>query len=228
MKPVSIPRPLFCVAAVLALAVPCLAAMGVPNFVAGPDFEGASPLNPWTIFSAPPGQSYGVTNFDIDGDGPLEPSRTFFARPGAPGGAALSLQQEMTVWLYGLHYEFHADIASVASLLSNADGGTVTMRIGNQLIAQHAFNDILSLQTEYAALSGSFQPQTPGNYLLSLEISRQYQVTMYSPTIYVDNIQLSMLYPMAPAIDPVVPEPAAILLTSLGALLLRRKSRIAT
>lgn len=203
----------------LLMAFPAVAAP--TNILSGGDFEGfimapvaplGQPGNAWAVSSSAAGQTFGIGSYDIDGAGLLGASNVFFARAGDSDGGVITLSQTVSL-LEGVSYSFAANIASTTAA-SNADGGTLTASIGSTLLTSHEFGTVFSGSPEYGALSGTFTPTTGGNYLLSIDIERLYQVSSVSPTVYLDNIELS--YDTVPV--SAVPAPSAFVLGGVGML----------
>jgi hypothetical protein len=187
------------------------------NVLHGGDFEGlVSPLGEWMISSSTAGQTYGIGLVDIDGDGPLTASNAFMTMAGGAGGGGVTLSQYVGLEA-GVSYYFGAQIASVTPA-PNADGGTVTASIGidSMLLASYDFGLVFT-EPEYATLSGTFVPSTSGDYLLSIEVARMFQVSSASPTVYMDNVGLTYESTMQ-----AVPVPSALVLGGIGILLVHR------
>lgn len=186
------------------------------NVLNSGDFESlVPPLGEWMISSSTAGQTYGQALFDIDGIGPLGTSYAFMARVGETGGGNVTLSQLVSLDA-GVSYSFSAHIASITPA-PNADGSNVTTSIGvdSMLLASHDFGVIFT-EPEYATLSGTFVPSTSGDYLLSIEVARMFQVSSASPTVYMDNVELSYEN------TAVVPVPSALMLSGIGIFLVHR------
>jgi len=155
---------------------------------------------------------------DIDGGGALGISNAFMAHSGASGGGSIFLKQTISELLADDPYEFSANLASVP-ILSNAAGGTVRVWLDGSLITEYDFGSIGMGQPEYAFLSQEFNPTVTDSYLLSIEFSRQFQASIYSPTMFIDNIQLISK-------AAAIPVPGALILGSIGVIVVgfvRRK-----
>lgn len=221
------------VAVLVIISLITLSAFANPSYeaVSGGDFEefstgGVSPLgqpgNQWLITSVSSDQPFGVAMYDIDGSGALPVSKAFWVKPGGTGGGSFYLEQYVSL-AEGLEYQFSADIFSITEA-GNADGGSLSVSIfrlssPSDLLDTYDFDIILSGTPEYAKLLGTFIPPAGTDYLLSIEISRDYQVSSKSPMVYLDNISLTC----EPAI---IPSPGALTLGSIGMIIvgwLRRK-----
>lgn len=193
------------------------AAAPTMNVISGGDFEAiVSPLGEWMISTSSSGQSYGAGLIDIDGAGPLALSPAFMAMAGDTGGGNVTLSQSVSLQA-GIPYSFEAAIASVTPA-PNADGGTVSATLGNDSmqLGTYDFETIFPDSPEYASLTGLFVPVTSGDYLLSIQIARQFQATSASPTVYLDNVKLSYESTVS-----AVPAPGSLVLGGFGLFLVR-------
>ena len=174
-------------------------------------------LNGWTTFLPPSNTLWPdveVALFDIDGPGPLGTSPAFHVNVGSD--ALLDLQQPV-VLTAGVSYHFHADLAMTPPG-NNADGGTIRVYVGPSLLASYSFGGTTVGVTEYASISGTYQPAVTGAETLSIDFSRDWGIGIgwQTPNDWIDNIQLTP-----------IPEPSAVAIiaaaSGLMAIVGRRK-----
>jgi hypothetical protein len=177
----------------------------------------------WTLNLTANGTSpvQAVTPFDIDGGGPLPTSLagTFtVGRVEASGVGGIELTQVMNL-IGGTPYQLHYDWAVAntdgdTNHSGNAEGGVFDIIVNGTSIAEAACGSIPIMSNVYGTLSGMFTPASSGAYTIGARITRPYTVPYWNGepclTQYVDNF------------TP-VPEPAALALLGLAALVLRRR-----
>jgi len=196
------------------------------NVVTNGDFEGVTPvmidlfssqIGAWTATRDSLFESFGLTIYDIDGAGPSGPSQAFWAKAGDVVGT-VALTQDVELFT-GTIYSFRVDIASSVASGVNSDGGLINLLLDSSSLAAYDFGEISSVAPEYAMLTGTFSVPASGTYPLSIEISRQFQVSTLSPTNYVDNVYIG---------DGVIPVPGAVSLgfVGLGIVSWLRKRRV--
>jgi len=150
-------------------------------------------LNGWTLYlppgSNPLGPDYQVASIDIDGSGPLSVSEAFHVNVGSD--ALLDLQQGVFLTA-GTTYNFFANLAMTPPS-DNADGGTISVFVGPTGIASYSFGSTTVGVTEYATISGTYQPAFTGAQTLSINFSRGYGIGngWQTPSDWIDNIELT-------------------------------------
>jgi hypothetical protein len=181
-------------------------------------------LNHWTTYTTSNGNLgsyYGLPNvisFDVAGTG--SPSFAAQFQVGQPVFVDTSRQgggifQTFTASAAG-QYFVHADIAAAAPAHDNLAAGLFTLRMDGVTISSVDLGFITQGQTLRNTLEAT-TTLTPGAHQISIEMTRPYLNGggfANTPLEYLDNIQVTQ-----------VPEPSAMLLSSLGLVSLLAAAR---
>lgn len=105
-------------------------------------------------------------------------------------------------------YVLSADIATLATPSSNADGGTFSLILDGTVVASQAFGGIMPSTTNRASLNYTGLLEA-GTHELRVQVTRKFVTSEFTPYQFIDNVSVST-----------VPEPVsgAMMLLGLGAL----------
>jgi len=192
------------------IVTPCLSlalfaatsfSVGGQQLILNGDFS--SGLDYWTLVQ-PPGNMVVAPqpgSFDIASSGPLSTDNEFYAHIGSD--FLIDLQQPLSL-SGGITYNFYAGIAS-STPQYNVDNGTISVFIDGNSIASYSFGGWSDTVT---SISGVYTPLESASAVLSIDVSRNYIVSGYSPTDWIDNISLTA-----------IPEPSCLGLGVCGSIL---------
>jgi len=181
-------------------------------------------LSHWTTYTTSNGNLgsyYGLPNvisFDVVGAGTLSSAAQFqVGQPSFVGGSLQGggIYQTFTASSAG-QYFIHADIAAAVPAKDNLAAGLFTLRMDGVAINSVDLGFIAGGQTLRSTLEAT-TTLTPGAHQLSIEMTRPYLNGggfANTPLEYLDNIQVTQ-----------VPEPSAMLLSSLGLISLLSATR---
>ncbi len=130
---------------------------------------------------------YELVPFDMTGDGVTS---TAF-RLEANAGRADGITQNVAL-VGGTAVALEVDLAAIDQAANdNADAGTVTLKIGTNVVAQYSFGAISVGQVLRHHLNGGYTPPTNGDYPLILTFSRAYP-EMAGLWCLADNVRVAM------------------------------------